>query len=471
MKNVVLFAGAALAVSASAQAPFTIVSPKQGAKVRETVPIVMPKASVPQGGFIGVSIDGKFIEATTPTADPKTGNFIYNLNTKGKQIPDGDHTLGVTLFMNSGGQPVIADKSEVKIHVGNREGIDFPADGMLIKYKFFPGYNSIYRVDIGQDASILSEAKNKMGGRASQLPGFAESARMLVAVDDVKPGGLGLVRFQLVPYKGKDKDYVVATVAGDPGPSKIPQNQFAPMYRILKPSGHEVYGDVPEALVVHEDDVERYVLVTLPLPLLPQDKVKIGDTWQGGIAFDTGLEARVTGKASRVQPAVGTLTNVEWESGQPCAKIVYSIQESSKDAGQMNVAGRQFQSGFRSAITQTIWFSLKEGRIIRSEIIAEGDTKINAPESGGGGGGGFMPGGGGDNQGPGARGPRPAGGGGGNSGVGVVLPAGGQGAMRAGIRGQGSNPQGGGQNQGGGQGGGGSYFVRQKLFIRLILER
>ncbi|MFN8138400.1 MAG: hypothetical protein U0R49_01230 [Fimbriimonadales bacterium] len=468
MKKIVLLAAAALAGSAVAQAPFTIVSPKQGAKLRETVRVVMPKGSVPNGTFIGVSIDGKFVEAITPDEDKKTGDMIYNLNTKAKKIPDGDHTLGVTLFVNSGGQPQIADRSEVKIHVGNHEGITVPADGLKLGYRFAPGFNSIYNLRIGSDASVLSEARNKMGGRAAQIPGFSETARLLVAVDDVKPNGLGLVRIQFEPYKGKDKDYVVVTMPGETEPTKQVSETFAPLYRLMDRTGREVYADEPMAFdpLSSQKEIDLYVL--LPLPLLPDKPKKIGDTWQGGIAFSSPMNARTTGVGSSKMPAVGTLTSVEWEMGQPCARIDYKLEMSEKTKETLKVAGREFVGGDRSAFYQTIWFSLKEGRIIRSELTIEGDTKISL---GGGTQGGGTQGGG--NTGSGGGAPRVGGGtGSSGAGVGVITPAGGQGARRPSIGGgeSGGTFMPGGQGGGTG-GGGGSFFIRQKLHLSMVLDR
>lgn len=468
MKKIVLLAAAAIAGSAVAQAPFTIVSPKQGAKLRETVRVVMPKGSVPNGTFIGVSIDGKFVEAITPDEDKKTGDMIYNLNTKAKKIPDGDHTLGVTLFVNSGGQPQIADRSEVKIHVGNHEGITVPADGLKLGYRFAPGFNSVYDLKVGSDNSVLSEARNKMGGRAAQIPGFAEHYRVLVAVDDVKSGGIGLVRFQLMPYKGRDKDYIVATLSGDTEPSKVPMIEFAPMYRLLRSTGKEVYGDAPAAWNPLSAPTGRNVFVPVPLPLLPEKAVKVGDTWQGNIAFGAGLESRSTGVASRLMPAVGTLTGIEWEMGQPCARIDYKIEFSDKSKGNLEVAGREFVASDRNAYYETVWFSLKEGRTIRAEITFEGDTKISL---GGGTQGGGTQGGG--NTGSGGGAPRVGGGtGSSGAGVGVITPAGGQGARRPSIGGgeSGGTFMPGGQGGGTG-GGGGSFFIRQKLHLSMVLDR
>ena len=43
---------------------------------------------VPQGTFIGVSVDGKFVEATVPEFDEKANGLVYKLDTKARKIED-----------------------------------------------------------------------------------------------------------------------------------------------------------------------------------------------------------------------------------------------------------------------------------------------------------------------------------------------------------------------------------------------
>src|SRR5690242_9699237 len=55
-----LFIVACAASAAVAQAPFTIVRPADGSKVREKVHILIPKSSIPPGGYIGLFLNHKF---------------------------------------------------------------------------------------------------------------------------------------------------------------------------------------------------------------------------------------------------------------------------------------------------------------------------------------------------------------------------------------------------------------------------
>ena len=84
--------------AALAQAPFTIVRPADGSKVREKVHVLIPKNSIPQGGYIGIFLNGKFLEAVTP---PLAGKYYdYVLDTKGRQIADGKVNLEAVLFVD-----------------------------------------------------------------------------------------------------------------------------------------------------------------------------------------------------------------------------------------------------------------------------------------------------------------------------------------------------------------------------------
>ncbi|MGI8922936.1 MAG: hypothetical protein ACR2HJ_02675 [Fimbriimonadales bacterium] len=461
MRNLFCAVLAVAGSAALAQAPFTIVKPLDGAKVRETVPITLPKNSVPAGSFIGVTLDGKFLEATVPVPNAKNTYLIYWLNTKKHKIADGWHTVGVSLFANTGGRPQISDKSEIKVHVGNNAGIAIPANGSLIRYKFYPGMRSVYTVKIGEEVSTLTEAQNKLGGRAAQLPLGSESMRMLFAVDDVR-GGYGLVRSQILPYKGKD--YVVATVSGDEKPTVHKSDEFAPIYRILRTTGAELYGDIPNYWGFEgtgTDNVEMDLFAFIPLPILPTERLQVGDSWQASIAMGGGTipEVRNTGKSIEKIPARGTFEAVEWERGEPCAKLRYELEfgQKDKDSKDLSLAGREFKQNDKLRFQQLAWISYRTGKLVRSDMIVEADTKVGQGDSGMGGGGG------GNTGGPqpmdmGGRGGR---GGRGGMSINYQIPMGKGGGQTA--------P--GGKPGGGQQGGGGGTFVRMKFYLNMVLEK
>ncbi|GIV01633.1 MAG: hypothetical protein KatS3mg015_0463 [Fimbriimonadales bacterium] len=474
MKRLIGLATLMVAASAVAQAPFTIVKPQEGANVRETVTVVFPKNSVPRGAFIGIAVDDKFIEATVPTLDEKLDALVYRLDTKAKQIPDGKHTLKVNLYMNIDGKPAIAETSEVTINVGNHAGINVPEDGLLIRYKWQPGRKNVYRTTVGIDLSTLTEAQNRMGGRAAQLPVAVESTRILYAVDDVKPGNIGLVRAQLLPDRGKD--YTVVTAEGDSGPTMHYQEEFAPTWRLLDPAGREVYGDIPLYFsqggeAVGESNMKLYVLI--PLPVLPRDPVRIGDSWQGQIGLGGSIEkARELGRVSEYQPARGTFVNVEWEQGRPCAHLRYQIEvlERTRETETLKIMNREFRGGNRFKMQQDIWVTVDTGVLIRSDLVIEADQRMqqSTGSGGSGSGGGQLAGG--------RRGPSIAGGGGllyqndGGQQRNISPGGGGQGALTDPDMPGAGGRQGGLAGGGGQQGQGPAVFVRQKVYVKMIIE-
>src|SRR5579862_9296542 len=129
--------------SVMAQSSFTIVRPADGSKVREKVRVLIPKNSIDPGTYVGVFLNGKFIEAVVP---PVSGNYrVYTLDTKGRQIPDGEMKLELVKY-EGGDTPRIADRSSINFTVGNHMNIPIPAGGVRLRYGFSMGQQMIYDV-------------------------------------------------------------------------------------------------------------------------------------------------------------------------------------------------------------------------------------------------------------------------------------------------------------------------------------
>ena len=96
MKKFVAVAFALLAAGAAlAQGTFTIRRPVEGSTVREIVTLRIPKNSIPEGGYLGILVNGKFLEAVAPSVD---GNdYIYKLDTKRRGIADGTVNIEAVL--------------------------------------------------------------------------------------------------------------------------------------------------------------------------------------------------------------------------------------------------------------------------------------------------------------------------------------------------------------------------------------
>jgi len=219
------FAGLVLA-----QAPFTIVRPADGSKVREKVHFLIPKNSVPDGGYIGVfttTTDAsggqkrRFIEGViprVPSKNPdyedyvpdKNSKFVeYVMDTKAMSIPDGAVNVELVLYVQYGEQPRVVDRSSVDLTVANSASIKIPEDGIKLRYKFIPGIEYVYDVEQRVSVQTLTEAQNQMGEKPGDLPLDAERLRVLYAIDNVYPNGDALIRCQTLPSKGKDYAYLI----------------------------------------------------------------------------------------------------------------------------------------------------------------------------------------------------------------------------------------------------------------------
>lgn len=411
-----------LACMAAAQAPFTIVRPVDGARVRETVRVQIPRNSVPEGGFVGIFLNGKFIEATTL---PVVGQFLeYRLDTKARRIPDGTHKLEVVLYSEAGDRPRIVDRSSVEILVQNSASIPVPDEGFLLRYRFRTGQEQIFRLTQRVSTSVISAAQARAGGRPAEMPLEEESFRMLYAIDNVYPNGDALLRFQALPEPGKD--YAFLTTTQNPEGRRFMDFEMHPLYMRITNTGMEVWGAVPRYVPLEGTPGELSrtdLFAVFPLPTLPARRVRPGDAWQtrfllGEIDLDNLLE--IDSLTERI-PARGELLGVEWESGFPCAKIRHSITEGTRPPRRLaGLTGQgaaapgaqpaggandrtQGMGGERVQLEETVWFALDTGRVVRVERDLTIDTRIEtqAPQGfGGTGGGGMfgapgMPGGGG----------------------------------------------------------------------------
>jgi len=399
--------GVIAAGMAWAQAPFTIVRPADGSKVREKVRVLVPKDSVPDGGYVGVFVGGKFLEATVPPVQGKYREYV--LDTKARGIPDGETTIELVLFVDNNDQPRVVDRSSVEVNIANASSIKIPEDGVKLRYRWRPGMELVYNLEVRTQLATLTEAQNKLGARGADLPIEAERIRLLYAVDNVYPNGDGLVRIQAMPLKGKD--YAWLTPGDETTPRRFMDYEMHSVYMRLTSTGMEVFGSVPFYVPLEGTAGEARrtdLFAVYPLPTLPSKPMVPGDIWQARF-LDSALDLdKLYEQEKLTEPllARGEFLGVEWESGFPCAKIKHTLeagQKRKKDEEkqkQQTQAQGQFGSGSSSGIEdeklsleETIWFALDRGivvKLVREETI---DRKITAPAYGGAGMGGGMMGG------------------------------------------------------------------------------
>jgi len=423
MKRLVLsLVLAGVGVLALAQAPFTIVRPADGAKVREDVRVLIPKNSVPKTGYVGFFLDGKFMEAIVPNLSGRY--FEYMLDTKGRGIEDGKHTLEAVLYVDYSDEPRIVDRSSVTLTVQNHANIPTPPGGFELRYHFKPG--TAYRYTVLQRIARNQVSVNAaaLGIEGSNMPLDYEKIRMNYAVDNSFDNGDGLVRMQAEPLK--NKTYATFTPDGDIQPHLYWQDQMAPLYMKVTNTGFEVFGSVPQFIPFEtiKDTGGPSLYADWPLPTLPTNRVKPGDVWPTRFQVGKRNLAVQTGTTSLINayPARGEFEDVEWEMGHPCAKVINSITFGGKDQPGGGKSPRV-------SLVETLWYALDKKaviKVIRDQTFDQtGETPgptIGNPRGGnndsGTGGlrkGGRRPGGGGGFGG----GPRKGGGGGG---IGLVFP-------------------------------------------------
>ncbi len=429
MKGLVGAAMVAAAGAATAQSSFTIVRPYDGARVREKVKILVPKNSVPAGGYIGVFLDGKLLDATAPQLDATKTYYQYTIDTKNTGVSDGPKKLELKLYVDYGNQSRIVDTSSVDINVQNQGGIRVPDGGVSLRYRWNPGTENVYTLRLRQ--SVNATQNNSADARAFGQEQEGEGLRLLYAVDNAYSNGDALVRLQVVPNRGlQHKEYAVLTTSNSGGvPKRFYPEDMSPIYMRVSGTGREVFGTVPAYPGFDGSPGKPASLTNLyaafPLPILPTKPVRPGDSWQ--TAFQQGALnlADIYNSKTLVEkyPARGEFVGVEWEMGHPCAKIRNSIAQgaaalngkknapAAPTSNGLATAGGEAISDRKVSLEETIYFALDTRQIIKvvRDITIEGKQEA----AGGFGGDGAGPSGGpggrpglGRPGGPGGRGGR-----------------------------------------------------------------
>lgn len=478
--------GLAVAAATLAQAPFTIVRPADGSRVREKVKVQIPKNSVPNGGYIGIFVGGKFVEALIPNA---RGNFYeYTLDTKGRRIPDGNLKIEAVLYMDSeAAAPKILDRSSVNVRVQNSASIKVPGSGLLLRYGMQPGQELVYKEISRTSTSILSDADvRNPSSRTQELPLDYSVTRLLYSVDNRYSNGDLLLRMQAIPPRGKNYLYYNAVLEGESPEQKLyMEEDLGSLYMRVNNRGGEVFTSFPTYYPIEgspaSDSFQLYVV--RPLPTLPDKRVKPGDTWKGWFQFPSMPDMlREASTVIRPLEARGEFLGVEWEMGRPCAKIRKVITASSRTFAGMRFASDSKGADERVQFEEISWFALDKKILIKSVLNLTIDRKVPQQQQAQGGSG--QPGA------PGSGGPSIGGansGGGGRAGGGRL---GGDDDIRQGGRrggpdappgGQGGGLQmgGGGQGRGGpgtggmqrGPSGGGSQWQRVRAQLIVVIEK
>lgn len=384
-----------------AQSPFTIVRPADGSKVREVVKFQVPRSSVPAGGYIGVFVNGRFVEAVMPTE--RSTYFEYGLDTKRLELPDGPTKVELALFVDFSDQPRILDRSYVTVNIANKANIPIPASGLQLRYRLPEGTQALYDVEVRVGQETLTQAEAAKAGRPASLPLDAQKYTAEYTVINSFSNGDSLMFMRGLPPAGAKRTYVQTT--NNPEGIWVDEKEFSQAYMRVTATGNEVYGSIPPAFSWEGmnlgADSYRNVYIFDPLPTLPVKRVRPGDFWQSRILTEAIDVSRLhdLNKLTRPIPARGELLGVEWEMGRPCAKIRHTLQLGGDTVQTGPLAGRSFK------VEELFWFALDRGlvqKMIRTVSVDLGGFSAPAP--------GAQPGGPGYPAGPGAPGQQDGGG-------------------------------------------------------------
>jgi hypothetical protein len=465
VKKTRLFAAAAaflLAGAMAAQAPFTIVRPVEGARVREVIKIHIPEKSVPEGGYIAIYVNGSFIEATVPQA--KEGMYEYLLDSKKRGLKDGPIKIEVVLH----GPTAILDRSSVNVTLANEGQIDVPAEGVHLRYRFREGSSWLYKVHSQVSLLSISEEEEKRGATAAEQMLVDDEFDLLYSIDNVYPSGNGLLRTSGVP---DESGMLVFQEMGTDNMTTVQDEDLSPWYVEMTPYGEALsgggYGWI-NPLGGSGTIGTAQTFMFLPLPRLPREAESTGNKWSSPVEFPTDYRTSQSGGTwtpTLPLPAEVTLVAFEWEQGHPCAHIQYKFAKGKVGDGKpLQVRGASAEQA-EASLLQDVWFATDLGTVVRSDATLTIEYQSGADTGGGiGAGPGMGPAGIQPGVGPGT----------GTSGRGGAVP-GGRGAGLEGGPGVGIGVRGGGTPTMGASGGAGlpaagtSGKVRMRFRINLLL--
>jgi hypothetical protein len=386
MKRLVLTVlTAAFVASAFGQGTFTIRRPAEGSTVRETVKVRIPKNSIPEGGYVAIKVNGKFLEAVIP--DVEGDDYVYNLNSKDRKLADGPVNIEAVLYFYTQGAPQVLNRTSVNVNLDNSTSIQGRnPDGFNLRYRFNPGLEYVYNMKRDQVVSFVTQAQAQLGSRAAEVVLDTQTIRYLVAHHN-NYGSEGLIRFQALPEKGKDYAYLITSQ--NPEPTKFMDFEMHPIFMRVTNTGREVFTSLPTYFPWEGtgEDARTDLFALFPLPVLPTRKVEVGDSWQA--AFPQGqldLDKRHE-KDKYVANLVGraTLEAVEWEQGIPCARIRSELSLGAADLKNLtsldNVQG-QAQSVKLESVQ---WFALDRGILVREEERMTSEILVEVGGASGGG--------------------------------------------------------------------------------------
>jgi len=381
-----LVLGAALAGSVWAQT-FAIRQPVEGARIRETYNIRIPARTIEGNEYIGIYVNGKFIEAVRPEVEGQ--DFVYPLDPRSlrdkKGLQPGHATLEAVLYQDPGeNRPSqVISRTAVNVSIDNSASIVVPESGFDLKYKFSSGKELRYEMTSETSLARVSQAQALLGSRGFEVPVEREKFRFLMAIDNVYNDGDGMIRLRALP--DKDRDYAFIRLASEGNAvRKVYQSEMASVYMRMSNKGREEFGAIAPYIPIEGTSGNARILdffLRLPFPILPSKSIKPtapDNVWQGAFSLGRSINT-VTDRVTDVIPGRGTFEAVEYQNGRPCARIRTSVASGAADLRNLsNLGFNQQNQSLR--LDSVAWISLATGVIVRHEITLVQEALIDNPE-------------------------------------------------------------------------------------------
>lgn len=256
------------------QTQFTIIQPADEAIVRESVPILFPRASVHKGAIVALMVDDVFLDFAVSVNQTGGGSDPIRFDWSTREVPDGAHKLAAFLYERKSadtGYQMVAS-STASITVANHSSISVPVDGFKLRYN--PTQDRTYRYSIRR----TEETQLQFGLGATRDDKISIPVKPFV---DLPP-----VSFD----KKSNGDLVVF----------IPRSENFAEYEGRITSTGRVQTNYSA-----QDDRNFMIFSTLP-----SRGVKPGDVWSVNFMGVTGR---------------GEMLGLEWPNGHPCARIRNSV--------------------------------------------------------------------------------------------------------------------------------------------------
>lgn len=351
-------------------APFSIRYPPDGATVREKVPVRVPIASIPEGGYVSFAIDGQFRVALSPTAAQraraKPGQmFEFQWNTKSpvrvrgsvkEEAPkDGEHVVTARLYgpaKGAAGGSKLLETSAVHVTLANKITTDPGA--IRLRYQWRDASNRTY----SRSGEVSVVGGLTQGAQATgDVELIGQNSDLLLAVEDLYSNGRAIVRNRLTRLAVRRA-----------GQETIYPEQYLPksLYQEIDPRGIVHY----QNSTVSFDQFAMLglpVSATLDMPILPTHAVRVGDTWTTpNVVID------IPGTPPDKQPRVSvksTLEGLEWQDGYPTAKVHQEYSGTPKE--KTIVFGTTEIESPRLKFTRDIYLAYRSGTLVKIDRTLE----------------------------------------------------------------------------------------------------